>query len=216
MAFMRFFVQVHAIAWGMWGIAIFIIGLFLVLDKDWAIYSDRFGHLIWLIWASSVYVLGFFLLRYPYLFHKLEDLQIVKQETPTQSQKDIPLFAVDKTATSLAPPLDVERVAVLEHVMQTKRPYLNPTLSMTELAQMADIPVHQLSRLINESFDKNFFDYINSYRIEEFKQRILKGEHQQHTILSIAFEAGFNSKTAFNRAFKKHTGMTPREFLQHH
>lgn len=70
-----------------------------------------------------------------------------------------------------------------------------------------------LSRVINDGFEHNFFDFINYYRVAEFKQRMADPRHRNATLLSIAFEVGFNSKTAFNRAFKKITDQTPRTYF---
>jgi AraC-like DNA-binding protein len=73
------------------------------------------------------------------------------------------------------------------------------------------MPPHVLSRVINDGFGKNFFDFINTYRIEEFKRRADDPHYKNFTLLGIAYEVGFNSKSAFNRSFKKITGQTPRE-----
>jgi len=75
------------------------------------------------------------------------------------------------------------------------------------------MPQHLLSKVINEVYEKNFFDFINEYRIDEFKQRFEDPRNRHYTMLAIAFEVGFNSKTAFNRSFKKMTHQTPREYF---
>ncbi len=100
----------------------------------------------------------------------------------------------------------------LEELMREKKPYLDPDLSLPILAEMLNIPSHHLSRVINEQFGMNFFDFINRYRIEEIKVRITDPEYQKLTILGIAMDCGFNSKSAFNRLFKKYTGTTPSLF----
>ena len=110
--------------------------------------------------------------------------------------------------------MKAQDIAVLENLLREQRPYLNPGLSLNELADLAQMPAHQVSKIINEGMEKNFFDFINSYRVEAFKERIEQSEHLERTILSLALDVGFNSKTAFNRAFKKHTGITPREYLR--
>ncbi|MEJ7667038.1 MAG: helix-turn-helix domain-containing protein [Hymenobacter sp.] len=75
------------------------------------------------------------------------------------------------------------------------------------------MPSHVLSKVINEGFGQNFFDFINSYRIAEFKQVMAAPQARQYTLLALALEVGFNSKTAFNRAFKKQTDQAPREYF---
>ena len=108
---------------------------------------------------------------------------------------------------------DIEQyVAKLKHFMTTQKPYLDANISLPVLANKLDIPSHHLSRVINEQFGANFFDFINQYRIEEVKTRIGNPEYENLSLLGIAFDCGFNTKSAFNRVFKKMTGFTPSEF----
>ena len=100
----------------------------------------------------------------------------------------------------------------LAELMANARPYLDPQLSRQQLAEQLGLPPKDLSRLVNERFRQNFFDFVNSYRVAEFQRLAGKKENQRLTLLAIAFEAGFNSKTTFNTAFKKRTGMTPAEY----
>jgi AraC-like DNA-binding protein len=100
----------------------------------------------------------------------------------------------------------------LNDFMRTSKTYLAPNLNLDELAKQVRIPVHHLSEVLNTRLQQNFFDYVNSYRIEESK-RFLEGQvENDKTILQILMETGFNSKSAFNKAFKKHTGMTPSQY----
>lgn len=103
-------------------------------------------------------------------------------------------------------------VGKLKHFMLTEKPYLDADISLPELANKLDIPSHHLSRVINEQFGANFFDFINQYRIEEVKTRIGNPEYENLSLLGIAFDCGFNTKSAFNRVFKKMTGFTPSEY----
>lgn len=93
--------------------------------------------------------------------------------------------------------------------MSSAKPYLQPELSLPQLATDLDIPVHYLSQVINEQFGQNFHDFINRYRVDTFRERLSAGDSDNFTLLGIAFECGFNSKTAFNRVFRQFTGMTP-------
>ncbi|BFM42744.1 hypothetical protein CFS9_13850 [Flavobacterium sp. CFS9] len=102
----------------------------------------------------------------------------------------------------------------LTQLMQEEKIYKNADLTLTELAQKINIHPNTLSQVINSAEQKNFYDYINSQRVEEFKRTILLPENQKFTFLSIAFECGFNSKTAFNRNFKKATGLSPSEYFK--
>lgn len=108
---------------------------------------------------------------------------------------------------------DIENyVSTLKHFMATEKPYLESNLSLPELASKIEIPSHHLSRIINEQFGVNFFDFVNQYRVEEVKSKINSPEFENLSLLGIAFESGFNTKSAFNRVFKKIVGVTPSEY----
>jgi AraC-like DNA-binding protein len=102
----------------------------------------------------------------------------------------------------------------LETLIQKEKPYLEPELTLPDIANKLRISTHILSKVINEMYQKNFHDFINSYRIEEFKQLVKQPKFRGYTIVSVAMEAGFNSKSSFNRAFKKLVGITPSEYLK--
>ena len=103
---------------------------------------------------------------------------------------------------------------VLLKYMETEKPYLNSQLSISELAEQINIPTNHLSQIINEQTGKNFFEFINSFRVEEVKLQISDNQDKKFTLLAIALDSGFNSKTVFNTFFKKETGLTPRQFLK--
>jgi AraC-like DNA-binding protein len=101
----------------------------------------------------------------------------------------------------------------LTHLMQTDHPYLNADLKSNDLAEMLAVSPKALSQVINQSFHQNFFDFINTYRCEEVK-RVLQGPDRKMTIIEAMYQSGFNSKSSFNKEFKKLTGQTPSEFKQ--
>ncbi|MDJ1503165.1 helix-turn-helix domain-containing protein [Xanthocytophaga agilis] len=96
--------------------------------------------------------------------------------------------------------------------MVTERPYLNGDLTLNELADKLKLSTHHLSQLVNEQIGKNFSDFINEYRVEELKKRLQDPASTHIKIEELAFESGFNSKSVFNTAFKKMTGLTPSQF----
>ncbi|MBP2618660.1 helix-turn-helix domain-containing protein [Chryseobacterium jejuense] len=98
--------------------------------------------------------------------------------------------------------------------MAQEKLYKDPDLNLNYVAQLLDVHPNILSQVINSVENKNFYDYINRHRIEEFKRIACLPENQKYTILSLAFESGFNSKTSFNRNFKKYMNCSPREFLK--
>lgn len=96
--------------------------------------------------------------------------------------------------------------------MKEDKPYLDGALTMQKLAGHLSIPPHHLSQVINQQLGQTFNDFINSYRVEEAKQRLLDPAFKHLSLLGIAVDVGFNSKSSFNSVFKKHTNMTPSEF----
>jgi AraC-like DNA-binding protein len=102
----------------------------------------------------------------------------------------------------------------IEQVMVEEKLYLEEGLSVKDLAETVNIQPYLISQAINNSLGKNFYDLVNGYRIEEAKKLILDENLNHLSMIGIAFEAGFSSKTAFNIAFKKFTGLTPREYKQ--
>lgn len=102
----------------------------------------------------------------------------------------------------------------LEQVMADQKPYLDPMLTLPVLARKTAIPPRYLSQILNESLNQSFFDYVNRRRVEESKRLLLAGKEQGKSVLEVLLEAGFNSKSVFNTAFKRYTGMTPTDFLR--
>lgn len=92
--------------------------------------------------------------------------------------------------------------------------YQESELTLQNLADKLQLPSYQVSQAINEGLKKNFYDLVNGYRVEEAKRLLLESKNRNYTILSVGFEAGFNSKTTFNTVFKKFTGLTPTEYRE--
>lgn len=99
----------------------------------------------------------------------------------------------------------------LEDLMASQKPYLEPELTLADLARIAGMNSGALSRVINSGFGMNFNDFVNTYRIDECKARLRQGAPGL-SLLGVAFECGFNSKATFNRAFKKLTGLAPSAY----
>ena len=118
-----------------------------------------------------------------------------------------------------SPLTEQEKQEYLERLykyMEQEKPYLNPSLTLDKLSRRLAIPSRYLSQIINESLGINFFNFVNSYRIEEAKNLFLDTSNGHRSILDLLYDAGFNTKSVFNRAFKKYTGMTPSEFKRYH
>ncbi len=171
-----------------------ILGVFAILFKNLHSYFNI--HDIVLISASvAIFVIGYFgFLRTDVFLYK-EQQNSKKGNGKKQS----------------VPDADIKnRIEELKLFMNEKKPYLESKLSVKQLAEMLNMPPHQLSNIINDYLHKNFFDFINEYRVEEVKKQL--STNKNYTLLGIAYECGFNSKSSFNRIFKNFTGITPSEY----
>ncbi|WP_299212371.1 AraC family transcriptional regulator [uncultured Aquimarina sp.] len=102
----------------------------------------------------------------------------------------------------------------LLNCMSSKKPYLNPKLSLRSLADISEIPYYHLSTIFKIGLNTTFYDFVNQYRVEEFIEKAKKPENSKFTLLTLAFEAGFNSKSSFYSIFKKHKGISPSDFVK--
>lgn len=110
--------------------------------------------------------------------------------------------------------IDDEVIEQIKNEMKSKSLYLNPTLSLADFSKEIKLNPKIVSQQINAGLGKSFNDFVNEYRVEEVKRRLNSSDIEKITILGIAFESGFNSKTTFNRIFKDFTGKAPRDFMQ--
>lgn len=102
---------------------------------------------------------------------------------------------------------------LLQYMMDEK-PYLDGKLSLKQVAEKLEISSNYLSQVINENLNKNFFDFVNGYRVELIKEKMSNAANGNITILGLAYDCGFNSKSSFNSIFKKYTGLTPSQYLK--
>ena len=193
--YLKSILQIKAACLFFWGLTFLVGILSILLNGNWLGLIEAMVDGIWIIFSLTVFFLGYYAIKQPEVF------QVSESE-----EKDIPEAAEQEKILTLKQELG--------HLMTAEKPYLNPKLTLPELAQMANLNIHLLSKIINDGFQKNFYDFVNGYRIEEFKKLVLTQEYQHQTFLAIAYEVGFNSKTAFNRSFKKLTNLTPREYLK--
>lgn len=169
---------------------------------------------IWIIFSIITFFLGHFAIHEPDVFrvsevvHELPTLNPLTLSPPSEQGK-ISAERSDERIENLE--AEVEKVKVF---MDEEKPYTNSKLNLVELAHHLKLPPYVLSKIINAGFGKNFFDFVNGYRVEEFKRRVEDPQFRNYTLLSIAFDVGFNSKTAFNRSFKKITNQTPSSFFK--
>jgi AraC-like DNA-binding protein len=124
----------------------------------------------------------------------------------------LPAPAITEVANKSQPVDESMRALLVEHLAINK-PYLEPELSLNDLAKQLKTTPAILSKLINEGFGQNFNDFINEYRIRELMAKLRSGEHRNQTLLGLALDSGFNSKATFNRSFKKLTSLSPKEWM---
>lgn len=187
----------------LWGLAGMIVAWFTELVWSFPLISLISN----LIYLASAFYLAYFAVQQGEVFsEKPQETLDIKTIIEENEQTDLPKKQV----------LTDEQLTVLKEklsdLMQTEKTYLDSNLSLPKLAQMLQISTHELSYLINTGFDDNFFGFVNRYRVEESKRILTTPQYQHLSMVGIAFEAGFNSKTAFNTAFKKITTISPTEF----
>lgn len=137
--------------------------------------------------------------------------QVLSSEADSQPTTAMSVASSEPTSTAVT---DAELMRwthkLLGH-METARPYLAPELTLGELAAQLHTNTSWLSKVINSGCGQSFNDFINEYRVREAERRLLDPTFQHYTLLAVALEAGFNSKSTFNRVFKKLRGITPSE-----
>ncbi|WP_295200320.1 helix-turn-helix domain-containing protein [uncultured Chryseobacterium sp.] len=139
-------------------------------------------------------------------FNKAENRENIINKAVSSVSKYENTFAGEETLQAIYLQLTIK--------MEEEKLFRDPELNLNYVAKILEVHPNLLSQTINFIENKNFYDYINRQRIEEFKRIVVLPENAKFTILSLAFESGFNSKTSFNRNFKKYMGCSPREFLK--
>ncbi|PVV25762.1 MAG: hypothetical protein B6D79_08455 [gamma proteobacterium symbiont of Ctena orbiculata] len=187
---------------------IFMIGIFELYEEMLGIHYPMIVILI--------YIMGYMGLRQPAIFSRNRhthpepsEPRLTASDTsaePLQDQekKKYEKSALDRETSSLL-------FADLQSHMEEQKPYLDSKLNLSQLAAQLKISANYLSQIINEQAEQHFFDFVNRYRVEAAKQA-LTDSVQRGNILTIALDAGFNSKSAFYTAFKRHTGQTPSQY----
>jgi AraC-like DNA-binding protein len=194
----------------LWGLAL-LVGLWL---------NELFFHLGWVLaltpvgYLGAVFYIAHYALRQPEVFAFSAPIRAEIQEL---WQEDVPALP-DPAPTApkqarLSPSQLGYWLQRLPHLLETEKVYLEADLSLPALAQRVGLSTHELSYVLNEGFGVNFFQFINAYRVAEAQRLLASAQHQHLSMVGIAFEAGFSSKTTFNTTFKRVTGLTPSQFL---
>lgn len=194
--------------------------LILLLGISWEIVRNF--EVVLIILSTIIFVEFYYYLKFPALLkgknvstsikkskdfkNRIYEQEINKINSNNTSKKTISQPEANNT--------EHELIALLIEQMNITKPYKDPNLNIAKLSEILDTKPHILSKILNEQFNKNFRDFINEYRIKEFIELAISDKYKNYTFLALGYEVGFNSKSTFNLAFKKITGLSPRNFLK--
>jgi AraC-like DNA-binding protein len=168
---------------------------------NWANYTHEF---IVVVCTYYVSIAGYMQYQ-PSRLIFIEKKEVVNPE----SEPATPLQAISKMTEG-----DIQTwKSKILNLMQSEKLYLNPELSLTDMATKLNTHNPIISAILNNGFQKNFNDFVNEYRVTIFKEKVKDPQYQHMSLLGIAYECGFNSKSTFNRAVKKITNQMPSEFI---
>ena len=218
-----------------WGIA--LIWLFVILDNDDMVFGSAVFFVLF-IGYFGIKQVGIFTRKPPGISDPpLSSPPLPGETVSTENVPDPPDETLDMQSRDDSPVIEARFDAIISNkkkysksglspesaaalhqklgqLVQSEKVYCRSELTLTELAKMLGTHPNYLSQVINEKEGKNFYDYINTLRTEEFKKLVADPHNQRFTLLSLAFECGFNSKSSFNKYFKKVTGQSPSEYVQ--
>lgn len=179
--------------------------LFFFTNPEWG----EFGRKFWYYVSFSVLVYWLVTLGFGHAWRWSRSLGTDKPTLPPKTDNS----EIPKSEPVQLPHLE-EWKARLETYMIDQQAFLNPALTLSEVAEGLDTHTKQISQVVNQGYHTNFNDFVNDRRIAHVVDRLKAGDHHTMTLLGLALECGFNSKSTFNRAFKKSKGQTPKQFLE--
>lgn len=197
------------------------IGFFIIIILGFIGLGLVSAHIMSVYWMDYItilcnMILFFYIAFWSYKQNAISSvIQIIEVvEVPT---KEKTITRIDVTSSPIES-LESSNPTVqnLLKLMDHDKLYLEPELNIADVANKLNIHGHQLSKILNTQLQKNFFEFVNDYRIEEFKNLVSNPKNKHISILGLAMDAGFNSKATFNRIFKKSTGITPSKFREDH
>lgn len=194
--------------------------LFFFCYPSWGNFKEKWWYYI--SFSSLLYYIG----MTGYANHvkaiisfKISDIEnkqvfILENESDTMQVDDIIEFTFEENTTSLEinPQIEEWKTKII-HLIESKHLYQNPQLSLSDVAVLLETNQTLISKMVNQGFKMNFNDFINDYRTKAVIGLLQKGKHKNQTLLAISLDCGFNSKTTFNRCFKKSTGKSPKEYI---
>ncbi|KAF2508509.1 AraC family transcriptional regulator [Flavobacterium zhairuonense] len=191
---------------------VFVVMHSITATKNLMRYTTSRDNFLWgnvLMVVMALCVICWFVMKalnHPELFRGINSKIQLTKEFLSKENNDTPEKINEQDEAVLS------QISALKNYMTEKEPYLDPSLTIQDLANQFNYPVRDLSILINHHMNQHFFDFVNEYRIQK-AMHILKDESKSDlTVLEILYEVGFNSKSSFNTSFKKHTNLTPTAY----
>lgn len=196
---------------------VWLRNLLIAIGVLWVMYAIALAYggagpveqLLNVVIVVVVYTLGYMGMRQPEIFKQREE-----QEAVASADKGLPADKPKYERSALDARMSAALLEELQTLMAEERPYLDAKLTLAQLAEQLGISSNYLSQIINQQTGSNFFDYINSHRVEAAKQILADPGKTRLSVLTIAMDAGFNSKSAFYTAFKQHAHTTPSQYRQ--
>lgn len=185
--------------------AIFLSIAVIITVRDWLGFQFSFNAdlIFYTLIVILIFCIGFFGIQHQNLFSNINESnqgKLVRNPSPGEYRK-----------SGLREEAAVEIHRRLLELMEKEKPYLNPRLTLINLAELLDVTTNHLSQTINQYEKVNFHDFVNKFRVDEFIGRA--GEKSNFSILANALDSGFNSKSSFNTVFKKFKGITPSKYM---
>jgi len=177
--------------------------IYILRDAFGVQFSFNADYIIYLIIIGFVFYIGYFGIKQENIFTN----NPVSENSDAEKTEPIEKYKNSGIGKDVATGLHKK----LLKTMAEEKPYLDAKLSLSGLAQLLEISSNQLSQIINQEAQVNFHDFVNNYRVEEFIQKAKKNKN--FSLLALAFDSGFNSKSSFNTIFKKQKRLTPSQYL---
>ncbi|WP_109853249.1 AraC family transcriptional regulator [Aquimarina sp. AU58] len=185
------------------GLLIYMIFWLLGIVERFVVKLPIDIRMIWdiscLIFGIQIYIVGFYNLKHPEVFKIRFPLN---KENESKRKNTLDEKEINKIKN------------LIDTFLEEKKGYCRPELSLSILANEINTTTNKLSWVLNNIYKKTFYELVNEYRVEYFLQRINENKHKEFTLISIAFEVGFNSKSTFYKAFKEITNFTPTEYIR--
>jgi AraC-like DNA-binding protein len=176
-----------------------LIGIFELFDLVTWIERPLIYEICCLIFGIQIYIVSFYNLKYPEIFK----IPYPSSKKNKSKKKD---FLNEKEIQNIR--------ELVKTFLEKHQGYRKPELSLLILANEIDTTTNKLSWVLNNSYKKTFYELVNEYRVADFAQKIRQNKHKEFTLISLAYEVGFNSKSTFYKAFKEITKMTPSQYIK--